>query len=199
MSIKNVIYNIYTNKIYFIILSLTIMVIVTSSYLINKSFIPLLEKQMIGNLIHKVKQIANHSSDIFDVDDLDVDAKIRNLMNSFNLEGLHYFSETGEILLSSDKHKIGLINSHLYFYNIVAKGTTYYKIITRMEKTTNKEEIVTPKIEIYIPLMKENLFLGAIEFYFNINHEINEFNQLSQTIKLFINIVYLLIFFIVIV
>ncbi len=104
--------------------------------------------------------------------------KIIHLQESFNFHKARVFSADGTTVFSTEPEEIGEINPKDYFRNIVAKGSPYSKIISkdtllRQEKTVRRNVVDT-----YIPVIRNDTFLGAFEFYFDITDHAQEYNRL---------------------
>lgn len=96
--------------------------------------------------------------------------EIEPFRRDLNLVKIKLFSPDGEILYSSDPKEIGGINRKPYFREVVARGSTYTKLIRREEKTLEDKAISTDVVETYIPVMRNGKFAGAFEIYYDISH-----------------------------
>ncbi len=93
---------------------------------------------------------------------------IYKLENDFGLMKVLVLSATGEILYSTIPKEVGKLNTNPQFADIVAKGTSFTKLVNKGAKTLEGEDAKADVVETYVPLMSGNRFLGAFEFYFDI-------------------------------
>jgi len=101
----------------------------------------------------------------FDIEVLnDIDA----MMNDFGLVKLKVFSETGEIIFSTDRNEMGQFNTEPYFWDAVAKGNVYSRIVKENAQSLEHQKMPTDVVETYVPLTKNGAFLGAFEVYYDI-------------------------------
>jgi hypothetical protein len=81
---------------------------------------------------------------------------------------LKIFSNSGEILFSSDPKEIGNLNSKRYFREIVAKGNVIAKDIQKETKSLEGQFLPVDVLETYVPLISNGNFQGAFEIYYDI-------------------------------
>ncbi len=98
----------------------------------------------------------------------------------FKLEKIKLFSQDGEIVYSSNYSEIGTINKNDYFFNIVAGGNKYSKIVRKNEQTLEGKVTDIDVAEVYIPIVESNTFYGAFEMYYNITVHKKELDSLLQ-------------------
>lgn len=133
---------------------------------------------IIENSEHEAKQVANHLVSMFFPDskkftkDFVYQVLVKNdkyLQKEFNLEKIKAFQANGEVIYSSEKKDIGKINTNSYFADVVGLGKLYSKI-TKMKKETLDGRIVSVDVvEICVPIMKDDWFVGALEIYLDIS------------------------------
>jgi HD-GYP domain-containing protein (c-di-GMP phosphodiesterase class II) len=97
-----------------------------------------------------------------------VTRKIEQSVNDLRLEKVKVFSRSGQIIYSTDIKDIGTINEKPYFHNVVAKGKTYSLIVRKNGKTAENRTVSKDVAEVYIPIMRNNVFGGAFEIYYDI-------------------------------
>jgi PAS domain-containing protein len=90
------------------------------------------------------------------------------LMETFNIEKVKVFSDTGEIIYSTTQKDIGKINKKSYFHENVAKGEKYTKVVQRDTKTLEDRVVSVDVVETYLPIMSDDTFNGAFEIYYDI-------------------------------
>lgn len=94
--------------------------------------------------------------------------EIQEHLKHFKMMNLKVFSKSGEILFSKDPKDIGKINNNSYFFDIVAKGKTYAKVVKKGAKSVEGQKFQAHVVNTYIPIMNNDAFLGAFEVYYDI-------------------------------
>ncbi len=97
-----------------------------------------------------------------------IQSEISILMRDLRIEKMKIFSNTGDIVFSSDPKDIGKKNSHDYFFNLVAKGQIFSKVVKKDHKTMEGRIAGREVVETYVPLMTDGAFKGAVEVYYDI-------------------------------
>jgi hypothetical protein len=152
------------------------------------------------------KQIANHISKMLVVDSTnntitqesiteDFIETLKEAQGDFDLTKIKVFSSLGKVLYSTDDQDIGALNTNPYFKDIISQGKIFSKVVHRDEKTMEEEIVKKDVIETYVPLMRDNHFIGAFEIYYDITysgHSINTFIAKSRIIILLVSFVLLL-------
>ncbi|MBE0597856.1 MAG: PAS domain-containing protein [Desulfuromonadales bacterium] len=93
---------------------------------------------------------------------------------------LRFFSRGGEIVFSTETAEIGHFNRHDYFTNIVGEGRIFSQVVRRNDRTADGSLAPASVVETYVPVMGEDGFVGAMEFYYDITARLAETRQLSQ-------------------
>jgi len=93
---------------------------------------------------------------------------INEIINDFDIQKLKIFSSDGAIIHSTQNAEIGEINRHSYFWNLVAKGRVYSKIVQKNESSAEGKTLKLDVAEVYVPIMQGATFLGALEIYYDI-------------------------------
>ena len=94
--------------------------------------------------------------------------KAMQLKESFQLTKLKIFSSSGEVVFSTVQKEIGDKNESHYFFETVAKGNLYSNIVTKGTPTMEGKPSYFDVVEVYVPIMKNERFLGAFEIYYDI-------------------------------
>ncbi len=113
----------------------------------------------------------------------DVVAVVEEAQRYFYIEKLKVFDKSGKIVFSTDSKDIGKINLKPYFQNQVAKGELFSKIVNK--DTQSAEGIIMKRdvAEIYVPIMNQSGFKGALEIYYDISERKNALDNLvSRTL-----------------
>ena len=109
---------------------------------------------------------------------------IEIVKQTFSLEKLKIFSKQGEIIFSTASEDIGKKNKHDYFYNIVAKGNVYTKVVNKNTRTLEGRIVTADVAEIYVPVLSSGSFTGAFEIYYDITHRKSELDNLLARIRM---------------
>ncbi len=148
------------------------------------------------------KQIANHISKMLVLDNTNKTLTKESITESFietlkeaqldfDLTKIKVFSANGEVLHSTEANDIGVINTNTYFTDIVSKGGTFSKKVHKDEKTMEGEVVKKDVIETYVPLLRDQHFVGAFEIYYDITysgHSISKFVTNSHIIIFMISL-----------
>lgn len=155
---------------------------------------PSFDRVILADKVRDADQVANHlastlshrSSDIFTHNALGLDLipTVAAMQKDFGLDKVKIFTSSGEVLYSTDPKDIGVINDKAYFFDVVAKGETYYKVVTKDTKTLEDQASRVDVVEIYIPFMEQGRFKGAFEIYFDITGTNQKIKQLSSRLHL---------------
>ncbi|MFZ5773364.1 MAG: GGDEF domain-containing protein [Thermodesulfobacteriota bacterium] len=103
------------------------------------------------------------------------DAGIRQ---DFHLKKLKIFFASGVIAYSTDAEDIGKKNTAAYFTDKVAKGMLYSKVVKKDEPTLEGNFLQVDVVETYVPIMRDGIFQGAFEIYFDITSQNNRLKHL---------------------
>ena len=107
--------------------------------------------------------------------------QLKQLRNDFDLVKLKFFSKSGEVIFSTDPEDIGIINNKKYFHDIVGKGRVHAEIIHKNTQSLEGQKMPVDVVETYVPLMKNDVFLGAFEIYYDITARKNELDSLLSS------------------
>jgi hypothetical protein len=78
---------------------------------------------------------------------------------------LRVFSPAGEIIYSTDPNEIGIVNEDRYFREVVARGSTYTKVVRKNQLSMEGERLTADAVEFYIPIMRGCSLAGVLELY----------------------------------
>ena len=107
-----------------------------------------------------------------------VSSDIESLKSDFRLTKFKIFSNSGEIIFSSDPKEIGDFNNQRYFHDIVAKGKVITKGIQKKTKSLEGQVMSVDVVETYVPLMSDGNFRGALEIYYDITARKQQLDKL---------------------
>ncbi|MBF0155149.1 MAG: diguanylate cyclase [Magnetococcales bacterium] len=91
--------------------------------------------------------------------------ELQQIARDFKVFKYRMFSPAGKIIHASVSKEVGEMNQHKYFKEVVAKGHSYAKAVTKKEKSLEGDEFEKNVVEVYAPVMRGGHFLGAFEFY----------------------------------
>ena len=94
--------------------------------------------------------------------------QLNEIRDNFELIKLKFFSESGEVLFSTDPREVGTINKESYFHEIVARGNIHAEVVRKDTESLERQVLAADVVETYVPLMRDDKFLGAFEIYYDI-------------------------------
>ncbi|MBI4838782.1 MAG: response regulator [Nitrospirae bacterium] len=94
--------------------------------------------------------------------------EVRLAAKDFGLIKLKLFSKAGEVIFSTDETEIGEMNRKRYFHEIVARGNTYTNVVPKTQRSAEGKIVTVDVVETYVPIIREEGFVGAFEIYFDI-------------------------------
>ena len=103
---------------------------------------------------------------------------IENFKSNFELTKLKIFSNSGEVIFSSDPKEIGNLNNQRYFREIVAKGKVITKGIQKETRSLEGQLMPVDVVETYVPLINNGKFQGAFEIYYDITARKQQLDKL---------------------
>jgi len=113
----------------------------------------------------------------------------------FDLTKIKVYSSRGEVLFSTDAQDIGALNTNPYFTDIVTQGKIFSTVVRRNEKTMEDKIVKKDVVETYVPLMRDQHYIGALEIYYDITyskHITGQFVAKSRIIILMLTLLLLL-------
>lgn len=116
-------------------------------------------------LVSKETELTKNLLQVHLSDEMEQLTKVRD---DFDLIKLKFFSKSGEVIFSSDPKDVGDINDKRYFHDVVAKGEAYAEFIHKDTESLEGQKMSADVVETYVPLMKDDVFLGAFEIYYDI-------------------------------
>jgi two-component system cell cycle sensor histidine kinase/response regulator CckA len=151
-------------------------VIILPTY--NTAFVyPSLMKLFTETMTKDATSIARHFMSMFEGGTSELTKKsfdfkkleeINALKENFGLAKLKFFSRSGEIIFSTDMKEIGDINTEPYFQEIAAQGKVYSKVVKKDSNSLEHQRMLGDVVETYVPMVKDGVFLGAFEIYYDI-------------------------------
>ncbi len=114
-------------------------------------------------------------------------ASARLLEEGREKAGMHkvrVFDSAGVIMHSSEPAEIGTVNQHAYFWDDVASGKLYSKLVTSDQATLEKDQFAGDVIETYVPVMADDLFIGAFEVYLDAAKDLHALEEVTTDLTL---------------
>lgn len=151
------------------------------------------------------KQIATHISKMLSVNSTSKTLAAESITDNFitvlkeakqdfDLTKIKVFSSSGEVLYSTDPQDIGVVNTSPYFTDIVARGKNFSNVVRKDEKTMEDKIVRKDVVETYVPLMRDQRFIGAFEIYYDITytrHNLGTFVAKSKIILIMATLILL--------
>jgi PAS domain S-box-containing protein len=91
-----------------------------------------------------------------------------SVQQELGLWKLRLFDKDGLMVYSTKAEEVGRKNDSPQFRDIVAKGRPWSKLEQKGGKTAEGETLNLSVVETYIPVMKDGLFIGAFEVYYDV-------------------------------
>jgi signal transduction histidine kinase len=185
----DIVKNIWYKKIYIFVIVVLILFITTSHVLLHKYVFERFSDTMMDFIVEESEKVGKHIAVHQDVTKKNeiMQIALGHIMVDFNIAKIKLFDKDGYVIYSTVQKDIGEKNKHDYFYNNVQKGNIFYKVVNKGETTLENHIIQKDVAEIYIPIMKDGVFLGASEIYYDISEKKYYLDQvIEQTDRLFI-------------
>jgi len=154
----------------------------------NAAFVyPSLTKLFTETIMKDAASIAKHFMSMFEARnseltkmslDFQMLKEINTLREDFGLSKLKIFSRSGEILFSTDSKEIGDMNTERYFQDFVAQGKVYTTVVKKNSDSLEHQRVLVDVVETYVPLVKDGVFLGAFEIYYDITEKKQKMERL---------------------
>jgi len=181
----HVIKNIWKTKTYFNLLLFLVAVLIAITITLQMNVLPALKNIALNSILEEAKKVSHYMSDLVDYNNEkneNIDKRLQTLLFDFNIDKVHYFNKNGKIIYSTVKEKIGTINSNTYFTDIVSQGKSFHSIKTEGSKSLHSGLLTKSIIEIYVPIMNNNSFVGAFELYYDISKTVQVFDNYTNLI-----------------
>jgi len=188
----DVVQNILRKKKYLFIIALITLFSVSSHFILHKYVFEKFENTMMMYVLEESKKVGQHIPVHQDINKKNqiMNIAMEHIMEDFQIAKIKLFDKDGYVIYSTQKEDIGTKNKHKYFYENVQKGELYYKVVNKGEVTLEDEIIYKDVAEIYIPILKNGVFIGSSEIYYDISSKKHHLNQLiEKTDNLFIVVI----------
>jgi signal transduction histidine kinase len=186
LAIIDIIKNIFTNRIYRLMLIGSLIAAVLLPILAQQIVVPSFYKQMLENTLADAKKVGTHIArhQNHDVSSTVFYTALDKLKDDFEIIKIRLFDQNGKIVFSTKTSEIGNINEKSYYKDIVAKGKMYYKIVQKGANSSEGDSVLNDVAEIYVPIMKEGVFKGSSEIYYDITKKKESFKELMIKVNL---------------
>lgn len=163
----------FLRNIFLACLAIVIVLPIYSILFVYPSFTELLiestENDAIRTATHLARTIIPENAELTrDSLSDDLIENIDVLREDLGLEKFQIFSKSGEVIYSTDPRDIGNINEKEYFHEILAKGGLYSNLVQKGTKSSEGRILRSHVVEIYVPFMNRDRFIGALEIYYDI-------------------------------
>lgn len=119
--------------------------------------------------------------------------KIVHFSENFNLIKTRVFSNDGTIIYSTKNSEIDNVNTKQYFNLIVKKGIVFSKYVKKGKMSAEGNEILIDVVEVYVPVMSNGKFDGAVEIYYDITPILKDYKRLFSESNFIIIIIALVL------
>jgi diguanylate cyclase (GGDEF)-like protein/PAS domain S-box-containing protein len=106
--------------------------------------------------------------------------EIETISKEMRLVKVKVFLPSGEIIFSTDQKDIGEINRNKYFHETVAKGGAYTQTAKKSSLSLEGQIMTKDVVETYVPIMHDNVFIGAFEIYYDITKSKGKLGMLTS-------------------
>ena len=122
-------------------------------------------------------------------------AAVPRLAKEFHLVKLKVFDPNGVTIYSSAPNEVGARNVNEYFRTIVAQGHPYTALVKEGEKTLGGRLADLDLVEAYVPIMRNDRFIGALAIHYDVSGYLERHNHilfLATTLPLLLMFAFLL-------
>lgn len=195
-TIGQIVQNIFKKSIlrYYVIL---IAISITACYFVGKKIqMPYFYNNIIKTVVFENKKIAAHILMHNCIDDsiISLNDELNMLRENFRLRKIKFYDSSNTVIASTHSEDIGIQNNDDYFINNNKNKEPFFKNIPKGRESFEKVVIEHDVLEIYYPLYLNDEFKGVIELYYDISHNLDEFDEIIHKIdSIFIMIVILFI------
>ncbi len=119
-------------------------------------------------------------------------AAVVELTSDFSIEKLRLFDSRGQIIFSTQPGEAGQINAKPYFIQKVAKGHVHSQVVTAGAATQEGRIETRDVVEVYVPVMRKETFMGAFEIYYDITESSRHLSSLLRSSNLTLGVIALI-------
>ncbi len=109
--------------------------------------------------------------------------RIIKIQEDFRLHKIRIFSPEARIVFSSDPEEVGKVNDAPYFRSQVAKGRIFSKLVKKNTNSLEGDNIPLDVVEVYVPVIREGIFKGAFEIYYDLTGRFATLSSLTWKIN----------------
>ncbi len=104
---------------------------------------------------------------------------ISALEGHFNLYKLKFYNQNGVTIYSTNHDDLGKVNNDEQFRKIMSSGKSLTRIVSIDNLSLEMEVMPVDAVEVYIPYMRGNRFIGALEIYYDVTERKQNLDQLA--------------------
>ncbi len=154
---------------------------------------PAIDNILIKESTEEAFRVANHIKDKYNIKgrDLrkdsfpeDIKREIFNIEEEFNLYKVSVFSEDNEIVFSTNPDETGFVATEKFFVETVRSGKSYAVFKNSESFSLEGYQLSADVVEAYVPIIRDDQFIGAIEVYYDITEAKEDFGQLKILVSL---------------
>lgn len=123
--------------------------------------------------------------------------EVQIFKKDFDLLKLKIYSAEGQSIFSTDPHDRNVNKAH--FHEVIAKGQVYANIVAKNRKSLEGQTVTSDVVETYVPIMKDDAFLGAFEIYYDITNRKKQLDNLSLRSNIVLAVLTVVLLFAIIV
>lgn len=181
MNTKKIIFNIFKKRHFLSIVIFALLAATVIPAKIFSTFTDSFYDEILLNISDDAKRVANHiySRHFKEKITHSLNTDMRYIVEDFSVYRIKYFGKDGYILAATNPKDLGQKNTHDYFYEKVAKGEVVYKVVKKGNATLENAVYERDVVEIYIPIMRNGIFNGSFELYYDISTKIDRFEKLK--------------------
>ena len=114
---------------------------------------------------------------------------LQQLKTDFKIDHLKLYDPQGTVVYSNRPQEIGRVNNAAYFAQNVAKGQVYSQLVPKGSSTLEGHPSQMDVVEVYVPVMDGETFLGAFEIYYNITQAYGRLNVILMRSNIVVGLI----------
>ncbi len=122
---------------------------------------------------------------------------IKRFQHDFEILKIKVFNPEGVTIYSTAQEDIGILNTKPYYHEQVALGKTVTYLVHKDLPSLEGQTYALAVVETYVPLLKNDIFYGAFEIYYDVSSKKLMVEQLIQRSSLLAGSISVFLFIIV--
>jgi PAS domain S-box-containing protein len=119
-------------------------------------------------------------------------AAVQAFKSDFQIDNFKLFGPRGKVVYATDTQELGRINTEPHFINRVARGKPFARFVASGSRLQGGRLALRDIVEVYVPVMAEQAFLGAVAFYFDITNDKQSLDMLLYRSDLVLGLIALI-------